>query len=314
MRARFRNQGTIQNNNQRLLHPITIWASKFLNDRRAQGLSPGTYKFYSKKLDYVHDYCQRNNLENIEDLTADHIRNILVELERKGHRPAGVSTVYRTLRTFLYWYEREEEPEAWSNPIRKVKAPKIPTEPLDPVDLEDVRRLLDTCHADYTGDRDRAIFLALLDTGCRATEMCNILLDDVDLSSGSILIRRGKGGKPRTVFVGKRTKRALRQYIKQLPSEFKYLWITRDGDKMTYFTLTEMVRRRSVVAGIKRVGLHAFRRAFALQCLRNGMDIFTLQRLMGHADIQILRRYLAQTDKDIGDGHRGYGPVDNSDW
>jgi integrase/recombinase XerD len=58
--------------------------------------------------------------------------------------------------------------------------------------------------------------------------------------------------------------------------------------------------------------LHAFRRAFALNMLRNGVDIFVLQRLMGHADLQVLRRYLAQNDQDNQLAHMRGGPVDNN--
>jgi len=326
MKAHFLTNRTIENNNrgtangpdadgnQGTIHPIVEWSKKFLTDRRAQGLSLGTCEFYAKKFLYLFSYCERNKLVNIEDLTADHIRKLMVELEQSNHNAAGIATVFRTVRTFLYWYEREEEPEGWRNPIRKVKAPKIPTEPLEPVELEEVKKILAVCSPDFTGDRDRAIVLTLLDTGCRASELCNMNTADVDINVGSILIRQGKGRKPRTVFVGTKTKKALRQYIKQKPQDARSLFITVNGNKFSYSGLVEVIRRRCMLANMRRVSLHSFRRAFALQCLRNGMDIFTLQRLMGHADIQILRRYLAQTDSDSERGHRGYGPVDNSDW
>jgi integrase/recombinase XerD len=58
--------------------------------------------------------------------------------------------------------------------------------------------------------------------------------------------------------------------------------------------------------------LHGFRRAFALNMLRSGVDIFALQRLMGHADLQVLRRYLAQNDEDNQLAHMRGGPVDNN--
>lgn len=57
--------------------------------------------------------------------------------------------------------------------------------------------------------------------------------------------------------------------------------------------------------------LHSFRRAFALCSLRAGMDIYSLQKLMGHADLGVLRRYLAQTERDLAEAHRRSGAVDN---
>jgi integrase/recombinase XerD len=87
--------------------------------------------------------------------------------------------------------------------------------------------------------------------------------------------------------------------------------VTQEGKRPIYSGLRQIMRRRSEKARVDTPGLHDFRRYFALQCLRNGVDIFTLQRLMGHADIQVLRRYLAQTDSDTQEGHRRAGPVDS---
>jgi integrase/recombinase XerD len=63
---------------------------------------------------------------------------------------------------------------------------------------------------------------------------------------------------------------------------------------------------------LRKPGLHDFRRAFALNFLRNGGDIYSLQNLMGHADLQDLSLYLAQTTEDLHVAHRNFSPVDNS--
>jgi site-specific recombinase XerD len=59
------------------------------------------------------------------------------------------------------------------------------------------------------------------------------------------------------------------------------------------------MRRRTKQARVKTPQLHAFRRWFALSFLRAGMNVYSLQELMGHADLQVLRRYLKQTNQDI---------------
>jgi site-specific recombinase XerD len=72
---------------------------------------------------------------------------------------------------------------------------------------------------------------------------------------------------------------------------------------MEYWSLNEIFRRRARVANIAKPELHSLRRAFALNFLRNGGDIFTLQKLMGHSDLQVMRRYLAQTTEDMQAAH-----------
>jgi integrase/recombinase XerD len=82
---------------------------------------------------------------------------------------------------------------------------------------------------------------------------------------------------------------------------------------MTYSGLRGIIRRRAHDAGLKaEPSLHDFRRAFAINMLRSGVDVFALQKLMGHADLQVLRRYLAQTNQDIQAAHMRGSPVDNN--
>lgn len=88
------------------------------------------------------------------------------------------------------------------------------------------------------------------------------------------------------------------------------LWVTKMGTQLTYDSLREIIRRRARKANVKDPALHSFRRAFALMSLRAGMDVYSLQRLMGHSDLLVLRRYLAQTEADLHEAHKKAGPVD----
>ncbi len=186
-------------------------------------------------------------------------------------------------------------------------------EPLEPVSLEDVRALIATCqHGTFAGERDRAVLLFLLDTGARAREACNVKLDDVNLNTGEVTIRYGKGGKSRTVFLGQITRRAVRAYLRQRKDHYPALFVSNRGGHLTYDGLHQLLERRWKRSGIaKRPGLHDFRRAFALNMLRNGVDVFALQKLLGHSDLQIMRRYLAQNNADTQAAHMRGSPVDN---
>ena len=292
---------------------IITWVEAFLIDRKVSGASAGTIVFYSAKIKVFTDYCDSQVITKITEITPNIIRQYLLYLEDKGHNPGGIQAFYRTIRTFLYWWEQEVEPEDWQNPIKRVKAPKIPVQVLNPVDLDTVKALIDICdRKSFFGIRDKAIILCLLDTGARAQEFLDIDLEDINQISGEILIRRGKGGKPRTVYLGRKSRKAVRKYLKFRIDSDNALWVTREGVRLTYSGLRGIVKRRSNQAGVENPSLHEFRRAFALNMLRVGADIFSIQRLMGHADISILRRYLDQTKEDIQLAHRRAGPVDNA--
>ena len=290
---------------------ILTWIEAFLIDRKARGLSSGTIEFYHKKLKQFTDWCNTQLITDITELTAPQLRLFIIHLEEKGHNAGGVHAAYRTLRTFLFWWEEEIEPDGWKNPIRKVKVSNNKIEPLEPIETADIAAMLEACPKKrFTGDRDRAIILALLDTGARAQEFLDINLVDADPITGAILIRSGKGNKPRTVYLGRKSRRALRAYMKQRNGQSGALWIGKHGERLTYDGLRSIMRRRADIANISMSSLHSFRRTFALTMLRNGVDIFSLQRLMGHADLQVLRRYLAQTDQDTREAHQKGSPVD----
>jgi integrase/recombinase XerD len=293
---------------------IAITAESFLIDKQAGELSKKTIKFYRQFLNPFIAYCEAHSLKMIGEVTPDFLRRYLLAFSER-HNPGGVHAAFRTLRSFFHWIMNEEiMPPEWKNPMAKVKGPKVSVDPLEPIAIEDVKALINICqHGTMIGERDRAIFLYLLDTGARAQELCNTNVKDIDLNSGSVMIRFGKGGKTRMVFMGRKTRKAMRSYLRTRHDQCPALFISRDGERLTYEGLRQILERRAKTTKLTiKPSLHSFRRAFALNMLRSGVDIFALQRLMGHADLQVLRRYLAQNDQDNQLAHMLGGPVDKN--
>ena len=299
-------RGTILNFSQDSY--LWTWAESFLIACKAENVAKGTLKFYRVKLRYFLDYCDSQAITQFEQLTPDVLRRFLLSLEEKGHNPGGIHAAYRALRTFLNWWEDEVEPDGWKNPIRKVKSPHDPEELLDPVEVDEVEKLVDACRRDWHGDRDRAILLTLLDTGLRAGELCALDLSDLDLPTNSLIVRQGKGRKPRAVFFGKRTRRAIRAWLKRRGANQGPLFMTLEGERLGYDGLRAILTRRSKKGGIMGVSLHDFRRAFCLAQLQAGVPETTIARLMGHTTTQLIARYAKQSGNDLGQLYRS--PVD----
>ena len=88
----------------------------------------------------------------------------------------------------------------------------------------------------------------------------NIDLEDINLITGEILIYEGEGRKPRTIFIGQKSRKALRRYLRLRNDDHLALWVTNDQtERLTYYGLKSMVVRRSKSAGVKTPALHAFR-------------------------------------------------------
>ncbi len=289
------------------------WIAVYLHACRSRNLSGGTLEFYDKKLNVFAVFCESLGIFNISQLQAEHIREFLIVLEEKKHRPAGIHCFYRSIKTFLKWYENEREPENWRNPINKVRAPIIPLEPLDPVSIETIKALLATCSRGQLNDvRDRVSLLVLLDTGMRLAEFLALNREDVDPFTGSILIRSGKGRKPRSVYLGEKARQMLRRYIRERRDSSPALWISMAGTRLTETGLRMMMRRRAAKAAVPVPSPHDFRRAFAIERWRAGVDILTLSKLMGHTSLQVLNRYVKQVGEDLELVSKRSSPVDKN--
>jgi integrase/recombinase XerD len=221
-----------------------------------------------------------------------------------------------------------------SNPMKKVPAPKFTEPPLEPFEKDEIERLLKVC--DYcdeantndrrkftmrrpTARRDRAIVLTLLDTGLRATELCSLLIGNVDLNIGKVSVMHGvrggaKGGKGRMVFLGKATRSAVWHYLVQREDRSDQnapLFLGKDNRPMTQDGLRHLIKRIADRAKVENAYPHKFRHTFALTYLRSGGDVFTLQALLGHTSLDMVRHYARIAEIDIEQAHRRASPVDN---
>lgn len=297
-------------NNRKHLDSIEAWQSAFLRDCKTRGLSPHTLEFYQAQLEAFRAFCKVRKVNEIPQITADLLRDYLDNLKETGHNDGGRHAKFRALRAFLLWWEREAEPDNWKTPLRNIKPPKQQTDPIPGVPIDDVKAMLATCGIDYFGIRDKAILLCLLDSGARASEFCALDYDDVDTTGGAVTIRKGKGGKSRTVFLGKKARRALRAYLKLRSDGSPALWVTKEGERLKVVSLQDVLKRRARQAAVSGGSPHDYRRAFAVNMLRNGCDLVSLSRLMGHSDLSTLNRYLALVQDDLRDIHEQNSPAD----
>lgn len=281
----------------------------FLLDRKTANLTPKSIEFYALQLKRFAKFCESQAITKIEQITPDTIRQFLLWLENTGHNAGGRHGSFRVLRAFFYWLENEND--GYIAPIRKVRPPKVDVQPIEGVKTEELKALLDTCKGDrFTDKRDKALFLFLADTGMRISECLNLQWSDIDLVTGQVLIRKSKNRKPRTVFISKTTRQALRIYRKLNDSQF--VWLNTRGERLTQAAVRDLLVDRSTKAGLSEVpSPHDFRRFAAITMLRNGADVVSVSRLLGHSTLEVTKRYLAQTEQDLRAVHDLFSPLKN---
>lgn len=276
------------------------FVQSFLDDKKSQNLSIRTLQYYADTLRVFTSFCDCHSVKTISQITPSFLREFILFLENKGNNVGGQLFYYRSIKAFLRWYWEEVEPD-YTNPINKVKPPKNNRPPLVGVTKEQVSLLLSKCKKNsFLGERDRTILMVLFDTGLRAQELCDIETKYLDITRNSIFIPKGKGKKPRTVFFGRATRKQIRKYLRYSRNDL-LLFTSQTGDKLIYNTLRQILRRLCMLADIKEISLHDFRRGFALESVRNNVDLLTVSRLLGHSDLSLLTRYVNQNKQDLED-------------
>ena len=155
--------------------------------------------------------------------------------------------------------------------------------------------------------------LILLDTGLRISEVVSIKEQDIDWNRNSIRVM-GKGSKERVVPFGRTVKRALLAYLKRRGHIVgnDHIFVSELGDPLWREPVRRNIRKYGARAGLTgvRCSPHTFRHTFACNWIRNGGDVFSLQRILGHSTMHTVRLYVNLADSDLEAAHLKWSPVD----
>jgi integrase/recombinase XerD len=226
-------------------------------------------------------------------------------------KPASLDNVWTAIRAFYNWAEAEL---GIIRPDGKLKRPRYQPNAIYPFSQEDIKSLLTKAQTlSRNAERDKAILLTLLDTGLRVGELCRLRIGDLNLATGELRVApfgSGQKSKARAVYIGKAARRAVWRIVIDQTDPAAYLFASTRSKPMHPNAIRWMMRRLGKKAGVSNLHPHRFRHTFAIQFLRNGGDVFSLQRLLGHSTLDMVKRYLALADADLANAHEGASPVD----
>jgi site-specific recombinase XerD len=308
---------------------------KLLDGYRLSSLSEGkshnTIAIVEASVRYLVEFLVSQGLSTaVTEIGANELRHFSIYLRERprfAHHPFtkaqsghlsghSINSYMRALQAFWSWLEKEEFIS--ENPFDRLKIPKAPKKVIPTFSKEQLQQIFDAVDtASSVGYRDYTIMLVLLDTGIRCSELNGLRLGDVNLESRLLRVW-GKGSKERLVPIGARVQKAIWKYINRYRPEpatprYEQAFLTRDGRPLTKDRLEAIVERYGRKAGIKgvRVSPHTFRHTMAVTFLRNGGDVFSLQRILGHSQLEVLRGYINLAQSDISRVHQRNSPADN---
>lgn len=281
---------------------------------RALRRSDHTVRFYEKAVGKLGLWMESVGHTDPSLLTRADINTFQLWLRAQGLAEGGEHAILRGVRALLRFGVDEELLSR--DVFKKVKLPKLPDEPPPAAQPEEVSALLRVARDGPFPYRDRALIMVAYDTGLRASELVSLRVDDVDLVAGMVLVRKGKGGKQRSVPIGVKSGQSVTRYLhrerKPARDGVDALFLNREGLPLTTGGITQLLERLAKAAEIPRshVAPHALRRGFAVQLLRGGGDVFALQQLLGHSTLEMSRRYVRYLPHDLQRVHLRASPGD----
>jgi site-specific recombinase XerD len=222
------------------------------------------------------------------------VNAFVADLLEQGAEPATARSRHLALRRFSAWLL--EEGETSLDELIGTRPPKLDIKVVDPLSEVELKALVAACSGPALMDRrDEAIVRFMLETGARAGEVVSLTTADIDLATGTALVRRGKGGKGRVVPFGPHTGRAMDRYIRlrrgHRLSGSPELWLGDRGKEFSYDGLYKALKARAEVAGITAFRPHRLRHTAAHRWLAAGGSEGGLMAMAGWTRPDMLLRY-----------------------
>ena len=155
-----------------------------------------------------------------------------------------------------------------------------------------------------SGQRNRTMLRLMLDTGLRLDEVSSLQWKDIDLNSGKVMVRQGKGAKDRSLWTGEANLAALVEWRERQAAEctgpILVVFSTKQGVKLNPAYVQRMVSRYAVNAGIlKHITPHTLRHTFATDLYRETTNIRLTQKALGHSNLATTQIYTHIVDEEL---------------
>ena len=279
---------------------------EFIFDCRLRKLSERTIKGYRNNMLRFFRYLETEyNITKLNHVKTNVIKDYINYLAQLGRKETYINSIIKGMRAFFLYCEKEEY--IVRNPMNKVNFQKENQTLIVTFSDEEVEKMVRYYNGSRFLDvRNKLIMILLFDTGVRNFELCNLRMTDI---RDTYIFVRGKGKKDRVVPITPiikkqliKYKRVRNIYIKdKFAYQTEYLLLSQKGKKLTPETTERIVKECGCACKVSeeiRISPHTCRHYYAQSQLRNGCDLYTLSRLLGHSNLNITKIYLRSINKD----------------
>ena len=278
---------------------LTELIREFLFDCKVRELSDLTVKNYEKQLQKFRHFVRENfQVIQFEELKPIHVKEYISSLQDRGCKPAYINDLLKAVKCLCAYAQREGySEEVLTKRIRNVKQPKVLIHTFSTKEISLMIKYFNG--SDYMSVRNKMILMVFFDTGIRLAELTNMKMDQIQ---DSYFIIYGKGRKERVVPKNPAVGKFLYKYLNAREKFFmarnceeEYVFLSKNGKRLNDQAISKFMKEAADAVGVSpkvRVSPHTCRHTFAHQQLKNGLDLYSLSRLLGHESVSITQRYL----------------------
>lgn len=279
----------------------------FIRKCKVKNLTELSISSYEKKI--IHFYEFMDKRKQVSEITSDVIDNYILWLrENTNANDITINSYLRAVRAFVYYCQECGYVEHFK--IHLIKADKEIKETYTNDELVKLLAEPETCS--FSVYKTWAFENFLLGTGCRISTALNVKIEDIDFTNGLITYRKTKNRKQQIVPLSKSLERVLISYLEVRGGNGEdYLFCNEYGNKASERTYQQLVRRYNLKRNVNTTSCHSFRHTYAKLAVMNGMDVFRLQRMLGHSDLTVTRQYVELFGNDLQVDFDKYSPLDN---
>jgi integrase/recombinase XerD len=309
----------------------------FFRAKELEGLRERTLKEHRTTFKYFLSFLEKRypNIQYVDEVTTEIIRDYVYYMskekrlwddhtkascqfktDKKGLSPFTVNIRLRTLKCYFKFLN--DEGYLAINPAVRVKLMKTEEDTIQAFSKPQILDLLNQPNQrTYAGFRDYVLMLLFLDTGIRSNEALGLKKKDFDYEQKIIKVPAplAKNTHARMLPLSKKTAKALNTLLKEnrIFENIDFIFLSNYGGEIDPSWVRARIKEYGVKANITdvRVSPHTFRHTFAKFYILNGGDAFTLQRILDHSTMNMVRKYVQMNGEDIKSQHHQFSPVNN---
>lgn len=291
--------------------PIQEAFKEFITEKEAKNLSKATIKNYVQSFEYFMDFHGFDDESLLSEIKASHFYQWMNTLKLDGVRHTSINHYLRDNRVFFYWcMERTYIENSFQIPLveGQEELPKMFSD-------EEIDLLLEKPKPgdSFTNWRTWAIVNWVLATGNRAATICEVRCSDVKYTKngvkGEIVLGHTKNKKAQIVPLSSSLENVLKEYTRKFDVS-TFLFPNIGDEQLTTNALSHSFARYCKERGCEHTNIHGLRHSFSKLFIKNGGTPFALQKLLGHATLEMTRHYVKLFSDDLKEDYESYSPLD----